>query len=229
MDEDEDAYRNSEAGRHSVKVVGVFGHGGDLGHDCGAGPFDSKDFGELLEVLRAGLTDAEHSIAEPRHAQTAELLVEELHAQLRCQQWNILNDRQTDTPLLVFCQLDNGRQERLREELDSNNVVDLFQLGDDVEANIREVVLEHLQEHGKEMFGGFLLAEDGSKTADLSTKGSTDMLRGVSDEILDGGHDFAEEGLLFDELAETYENQYVLVIMPIPCDSYLVFGQQSHS
>jgi hypothetical protein len=30
-------------------------------------------------------------------------------------------------------------------------VIDRLQLGDDVQADVRELVLEHLQEHGEEM------------------------------------------------------------------------------
>lgn len=102
-------YRDSEARRHAVEVVGVLGHGRDLWHDRLARPLDAKDLCELLEVLRAGLTDAEDRVAEPGHAECAELLVEELDAQLACEQRDVLDDCQTHAPLLVLGELHNGR------------------------------------------------------------------------------------------------------------------------
>lgn len=122
----------------------MFGHGCHLGYDSAACPLDTKDLCELLEILRAGLTNAEDRVAQPRHAQTAEFLVEELDAELRSQKRDVLNDGQSNAPLLIFCKLHDGRKKRLRQKLDANNIVDLLQLGDDIQSDIREIVLEHL-------------------------------------------------------------------------------------
>jgi hypothetical protein len=69
--------------------------------------------------------------------------------------------------LLVLGKLDNGRKEGLRKELDTNDystlalqfgkcsnkhtIVDRLELRDDVESDIRELVLQHLEEHWQEM------------------------------------------------------------------------------
>jgi hypothetical protein len=37
------------------------------------------------------------------------------------------------------------------KERAKHTIVDRLELGDDVQANVRELVLEHLQEHGQEM------------------------------------------------------------------------------
>lgn len=60
----------------------MLGHGSNLGHNSFASPLDAKDLCELLQVLSAGLTDAEDGVAKPRHAQVAELLIEEFDAEL---------------------------------------------------------------------------------------------------------------------------------------------------
>ena len=141
-------YRNSEASGHSVEVVGMLCHDGNLGHDGRARPLDAKDFRKLLQVLRASFPNAEDGVAEPGHAERAEFLVEELDAELGSQERYVLDDGQAHSPLLVFRKLDDGREKGLREQVNADNIVDLFELRDDIEADVREVVFEHLEEHG---------------------------------------------------------------------------------
>ena len=86
----------------------MLGHCCDLGYDCAASPFHAEDLRELFEILRAGFSDAEHSVSKPGHAQTAKLLIEELDAQLRCQKRYVLDDGQPDAPLFVLGQLHDG-------------------------------------------------------------------------------------------------------------------------
>ena len=106
-------HRDGEAGGHSVEVVGVGAHCHDLWQYRLAGPFDTKDLCELLEIVRRSLSDGEDRVAEPAHAKTTELLVEELDAKLAGQQGDVLNDGQSDAPLLVFGKLYDSRQQRL--------------------------------------------------------------------------------------------------------------------
>lgn len=99
-------------------------HGHDLGDNCLVGPLNAKHLCELLQVLSRGLTDRENGVAEPAHAQAAELLVEELDAELRGKKGNVFDDGETDTPLLVFGELDNGGEEGLGKKLDANDYSD---------------------------------------------------------------------------------------------------------
>ena len=78
----EATYGYSEAGRHPVKVIGMLAHGHDFRHDGIVGPLYTKHFSELLQVLRGGLADREDGVAKPAHAKAAELLIEELDAEL---------------------------------------------------------------------------------------------------------------------------------------------------
>ena len=201
-------YRDSKTSRHPIKVIRMLCHRGDLRHDRAARPFHPKNLGQFLQVLRARLADTKHRIAEPGHAERAQLVIEELHAQLRRQERDVLDDGQSHAPLFVLRELYDGWQEGLRQKLDSDDVVDLFELGDDVEAHVREVVLEHLEEHGEQVFGGFLLAENGREAGDLVAEGGADVLAGIRDEFFDRGHDVAEEDFVVDELAETCETQH---------------------
>lgn len=89
-------------------------HGHDLGDDCLVGPFNTENFCELLQVLSRSLTNGENGVTQPAHAQAAKLLVEELDAKLRGKEGNVFDDSETDTPLLVLGELDNGGKERLR-------------------------------------------------------------------------------------------------------------------
>lgn len=72
--------------------------------------------------------------------------------------------------------------------------VDLLKLGNNVQSDIREFILEHLEEHGKKVgncsetvsiisnrkMGHLLfLSKDRCEPTDLSTEGGSDVLRGV--------------------------------------------------
>lgn len=115
------AYRNSEAGGHSVKVVGVLAHSHDFGNDGFVGPLDAKHLGELLKILSRGLANREDGISKPAHAKTAQLLIEELYTKLGGKQRNVFNNGKAHAPLLVFGKLYNGGKEGLREKLNANN------------------------------------------------------------------------------------------------------------
>lgn len=106
-------YRDGKAGRHSVQVVGMVAHGHDLGDDGLTGPLHAKYFCQFAQVVSSCFTDGEHGVAEPLHAQIAQLLVEEADAELAGQQRNVFNDGQTHAPLLVFSELNNSWEERL--------------------------------------------------------------------------------------------------------------------
>lgn len=85
-------YRNSEARSHPIEIVRVLAHHHHLRHDCVIRPLHAEDFGQLLQVLSRGFADGEDGVAEPAHAQAAELLVEELNAQLACEERNVFDD-----------------------------------------------------------------------------------------------------------------------------------------
>lgn len=103
----------------------------------------------------------------------------------------------------------------MREELDADDFVYQLQFRDDVETDIWEVVLEHVQEHWEQVCDCLVLAENWCEAADLSTKSCAHVLRRVSDELLDARHDLVEQGLAIKEAAETRD---------LPSDSASHFG-----
>ena len=103
-------YANGKASRHPVKIIGMIAHSHHLGDDFLASPLGSKNLSKLLEILCRSLTDRKDGIAQPAHAQAAQLLVEEFNAQLASQQRDILDNSQPHSPLFVFCQLNDGRE-----------------------------------------------------------------------------------------------------------------------
>jgi len=48
------------------------------------------------------------------------------------------------------------------------------------------------------MFGGLLLPQNRRQAGNLRGEGGADVLAAVGDEVLDGGEDFLEEGLVRD-------------------------------
>lgn len=187
---------------HTVEVVGVGAHLKHLGDDGLSRPLHAKHVGELFEVDSSSLSNAEDCVTKPRHAEVAELLIEELNAKLVGKKGDVFDDGLSNTPLLVLSKLDDRGQKRLREKVDADDLVDLLQLGDDVETNVGELVLEKLQEQGQEVLNRGLLAEQGSKTRDLHAEGSTDVLRVVTSKVAHAGHQSCQDDVLVDELGE---------------------------
>ncbi len=93
----------------------------DLGDDSLASPVDAENLCKLLEVVGSSFTDGEDRVAKPTHAQVAELLIEELDSKLAGKQGDVLDDRKANAPLLIFCQLDDGREQSLGKEVDAND------------------------------------------------------------------------------------------------------------
>jgi hypothetical protein len=170
----------------------VLAHGHDLGDNRLVGPLNTENLGELLQVLCRGLTDRENGVAQPAHAQAAELLIEELDAKLRGKKRDVFDDGQTNAPLLVFRKLNNSGEEGLRKKLDANDyltladnpyliglkhtIVNRLKLRDDVQSDIRELVLEHLQKHGKKMWDGLFLPKNGREATDLGAESGANVL-----------------------------------------------------
>lgn len=79
-------------------------------------------------------------INEPSHAKGVEFIIKELNTELTGQQRHVLDDCQTHAPLVVFCELDYGRQQRLRQLLDPNHRVHAVQVRNDVQSHFRALV-----------------------------------------------------------------------------------------
>jgi hypothetical protein len=114
-------YSNRSASRHAVKVVGLVAHSHNLRDDGLSRPVDTEDLSQLLQVLGSGLADRVDGVSQPAHTEVAELLVKELNTKLLGEKRNVLNDGQSDTPLLVFRELDDRGEKGLRKKLDSDD------------------------------------------------------------------------------------------------------------
>jgi hypothetical protein len=99
----------------------MLAHCHDLGDDCLVSPLHTENLRELLQVLSRSLANRENGVTEPAHAQAAELLVEKLDAELRGKKGNVFDNSETDTPLLVLGELNNGGEEGLGKELNAND------------------------------------------------------------------------------------------------------------
>lgn len=100
--------------------------------------------------------------------------------------------------------------------------VHLFKLRNDVQANVREVILQHRQEHGEKVSNGpgeglaslsirntwssnsLILSKDRGKTTDLSTEGSPNVLRLIRDQIFHASHNLIKQGITIDQVAEAW-------------------------
>ena len=73
-------------------------HGDNLGHNLRPGPFHTEYLRQFLQIDGCCLSNAVYSVPQPRHAQTRELFIKELFAQLRGQQRDVFNDRLSYPP-----------------------------------------------------------------------------------------------------------------------------------
>ena len=88
-------------------------------------------------------------------------------------------------------------------------MVDLLQLGDNMQSDFGIFILEHLEKHGKQVIDSptivsvflrinqslyiLLLSENRSESADLCSKRSSDVLRTIRDEVLNTRHNIVEK------------------------------------
>lgn len=85
-------------------------HSHDLWNDGLIRPLDTKDFRKLLEVMGCSFTDRENGVTQPGHTECCQFLVKELDTELTCQKRDVLDNRQSNSPLLVLGKLDNCRE-----------------------------------------------------------------------------------------------------------------------
>ena len=79
-------------------------------------------------------------IDQPSHAETVQLLVEEVNPELAGQERHVLNDGQSDPPLGVLGQLHDGGQQGLAQLLDPDNLVHAVKVGDDVQPHLEKTI-----------------------------------------------------------------------------------------
>lgn len=90
-----------------------------------------------------------------------------------------------------------------------------------MQANFWELILEHLEEHGKKMINSsvsrsaswnhglglstdvLLLAQDWSKSTDLSAQSRANMLRAVRHKVFDAAHSLVEKGCSLNQSTES--------------------------
>lgn len=97
-----------------MQIIIICGHRLHSRNDCFFSPISAKDLCQFLKIGRCSFPDREYLVPQPFHAEVHELFFEKLRAELLGQERDILNDCKTDTPLLIFGQFNNGRQECLR-------------------------------------------------------------------------------------------------------------------
>lgn len=96
-------------GCHPVQVVRVASHLQYLRYDGLSCPLNTEYLRQPLQVHSRSLTDAVNVVPKPRHTEVAELLIEERHTELVCQERDVLDNRLSNAPLLVLSKFDDGR------------------------------------------------------------------------------------------------------------------------
>lgn len=113
-------------------------------YNGGLCPLDAKDICQLFEINRSRFSNRKHGIAQPRHAESPELVVKEFDAELLSEKRDVLDDSLTDSPLLVLGKSHDGGKERLRETIDTNNFINHVKLADQIQSDIAKFILEEL-------------------------------------------------------------------------------------
>lgn len=90
----------------------MLAHSKNFGNNGFVRPSYAKHLSELLEVLCRGLADRKHCVTQPAHAKIVELFIKELDSELTCEKGDMVDDRQSDAPLLVLRKKDDCRYQR---------------------------------------------------------------------------------------------------------------------
>jgi len=88
-------------------------HGHDFWNDCLICPLDTEYLSELLEIVRRSFTDRKYGITQPAHAESGQFLIKEFDAKLACQERNVLDNCQPNSPLFIFGELHDRGEEGL--------------------------------------------------------------------------------------------------------------------
>ena len=114
-------YLEREYTRHTHQIVALRAHIDNLGKDTRLGPIWTKHNHQLSKIVNRSFSDRIDAISQPRHAQVAQLFIKELQSKLMSEQRNILNDCQTNSPLLVFGQLNDRWKKSRRQTLNADH------------------------------------------------------------------------------------------------------------
>ena len=81
--------------------------------------------------------------------------------------------------------------------------VDLIKFADDIQTDLRELVLEEVEEKWKKVFDGRLLSKQWREATDLGGKSCSDMLRRILTQVPDTWNDPDENDLLLERFRES--------------------------
>lgn len=108
-------YRYGLNSSHSKQIIRMLPHSHDLWDYRNLRPFNTENFCKFFQVDSGSLPYAVNRISKPRHAQSAQLFVEERLSQLVGEQRYILYDGLPHTPRLVLGKLYDSWEEALRQ------------------------------------------------------------------------------------------------------------------
>mmetsp|Transcript_15676 Transcript_15676/g.28051 ORF Transcript_15676/g.28051 Transcript_15676/m.28051 type:complete len:167 (-) Transcript_15676:1245-1745(-) len=145
--------------RHAVKVMGVLYLSKNGRNEMLPGPFWAKLLGHPLKRASGGFANRGDLIFKAFHALRTKFVLEKIRSELSCKEGNAFDDSKADAPVLVLGKLLNGREETLGKKVDTNYLIDLIQLGDDVETNVGEGVLKEGEKNGDKVIDRGGLAE----------------------------------------------------------------------
>lgn len=114
----------------------------------------------------------------------------------------MLEDREPHAPVLVARELLDRRQQRLREQVDADDAVDLVELRDHVEAHVREGVLQQREEDGQQVVDRRLAPELRRELHRDARERGAHELAAVVRELLDARRDLRDDDRRREHLGE---------------------------
>ena len=85
-----------------------------------------------------------------------------------------------------------------------HTTVDRFQLADNIQANLGELVLQQMKEQGEQMFYGCFATEKWSQPTNMVGKSSSNVLRCIVRQVTDTGDNACQDDFSFDEFREAW-------------------------
>lgn len=191
-----------------MKIVGIGVQLEKLGHHVLGGPRSSENDSELLQVVDRCLSNSENLIFKPGDADRVQLVAEEGLSKLSSEHWELLNDREFYSPVLVLAQLGQRGDNRLLKLFNADNFIEVLKTLEQIKSDFRVLVSQEVEENGQHVIVCGCLLYYRADREDVLGEGTPHICEFIGLKLFQVGHNLGNDALGVKDLAEVGETTY---------------------